>query len=295
MAVTKSKLRWAAWIFRCPEASAAQHPWKGLLSPFARMKPHSSTDTHDRAGAPSDLGPKRALGLSSGVPGTHSHTLPTLPQNLSDSLLLSLPRKPEKPGKQRGQAGTGARTVTARRCPQPHRARLPRDPPHRAGEGAGPSPLYGRDPRAAGQRPSPRGGGRGRSRQGAPGRQCSAAGGTSGRPRLANAALPGVEGLGETPLRYLLGGLVLLSPGDDHRPPSPAAGARPLSLSRPFPPLQRPGEGVFPSRRLPGSPAPAQWFARTLLAYKRIRAVPFTAKGVRGKEGGGCAAPRRLM
>lgn len=132
------------------------------------MKPHSSTDTHDRAGAPSDLGPKRALGLSSGVPGTHSHTLPTLPQNLSDSLLLSLPRKPEKPSKQRGQAGTGARTVTAGRCPQPHRARLPRDPPHRAGEGAGPSPLYGRDPRAAGPRPSPRGGGEGQEPAGSP-------------------------------------------------------------------------------------------------------------------------------
>lgn len=68
-----------------------------------------------------------------------------------------------------------------------------------------------------------------------------------------------------------------------------------LRLSRPLPPPHRsaaPGRRAVPSRRLPGSPTPAQWFARTLLAYKRIRAVPFAARGCGRRRAG---APRRLM
>lgn len=92
-------------------------------------------------------------------------------------------------------------------------------------------------------------------------------------------AAPGHGGLGKTRLRYLLRGLALLSPRDPHRPPPPAA-----PLSRPLPAAAALRRRGVPDRRLPGSPAPAQWFARTLLAYKRIRAVPFAAEGCRGRR-----------
>lgn len=107
--------------------------------------------------------------------------------------------------------------------------------------------------------------------------------GAGGDPEDAGAAgprqRPGDGGMGQTRLRYLLRGLALLSPRDPHRAPPPAA-----PLSRPLPAAAAPRRRGVPGRRLPGSPAPAQWFARTLLAYKRIRAVPFAAEGCRGRR-----------
>lgn len=135
----------------------------------------------------------------------------------------------------------------------------------RPARGAAPAPRCRRGP-ATGARSSR--GSRGR-------RSSSGAGGTAAAPRQR----PGNGGLGETRLRYLLRGLALLSPRDPHRPPPPAA-----PLSRPLPAAAAPRRRGVPGRRLPGSPAPAQWFARTLLAYKRIRAVPFAAGGCRGRR-----------
>lgn len=207
----------------------------------------------------------------------------------------ALPAAPEGLPRERGGEGPGSPSGEGPHLTGPRAAR---GGGHRA-EPAVQHRLAGsrRSPSAAaraGQRPSPRGSEEGKEQAGSPGKPVQRGRRNSGRPRLASPTplCPGRGGLEETPLRYLLGGLVLLSPGDDHRPSTPAACAQPVTSASP---AAAPGRKGVPSRRLPGSPAPAQWFARTLLAYKRIRAVPFTAKGVRGKEGGGCAAPRRLM
>lgn len=202
-------------------------------------------------------------------------------------------------GPHRASPGSGAQ-----RGPAPH---APRDPTPRghgpqAGEGRwGRARSTAARPRAPGAAPARRRGPvsapargearRGRSRQGA--------GGTAGRPRLANAALPGVGAGGETPLRYLLGGLVLLSPGDDHRPPSPAACAQPLSLSRPRspppPPPQRPGKGMFPAGgcRVPppplnGSPAPSLRTSASGPCHSRPKGCGGRRAGAARLPGGSC-------
>lgn len=165
----------------------------------------------------------------------------------------------------------------------------------------GPSPLNSgetpgsrRSPSAAaraGQRPSPRGGEEGKEQAGSRGNSGAAA------PRQRRSARS--WGGGRDAATVPPGGAGAPVPWG--RPsPSVSGSLRPAAqpVTSALPPAAAaatPGQRDVPSRRLPGSPAPAQWFARTLLAYKRIRAVPFTAKGVRGKEGGGCAAPRRLM
>lgn len=283
------------------------------MSPCDGVKPRSPRTVRDPLEAESAQTPPTQRGASglplpSAAAGTHLRALPTsLLQNRFGCLLLALPRRPEKPGKRRGQGnGDGARkvTYTGAACGPtqgpapppppnllPERGPAPPRPegPHLTGPwAAGPSPALTAG--AAGAAPARGEARRGRSKQGARGSRCSRAGGNSGR-----AAAPRQRRSARQRRRYgtswgawyscPLGTTIALR----LRQPAP-------SLSRPLPPPQRPGEGGVPSRRLPGSPAPAQWFARTLLAYKRIRAVPFAAKGVAGERRAGArAAPRRLM
>lgn len=94
------------------------------------------------------------------------------------------------------------------------------------------------------------------------------------------------------PTRYLLGSLVLLSPGDDHRPPPPAACAKPLSLSRPLPPCRRrnarakrcsqPAAAGFPRPRSMVRPHPPCVQAHPGRAIHGQRGVGEGGRGLRG-------------
>lgn len=227
------------------------------------MKPHSCADTRDflEAQSPqhSALGRRAVTGLAVCPEGLHTCT-PFPPRSSGHPPpLRSLPRNPAS---RAGSGDTGRRWCSEgdRHGAAGSPAGLPASP--------APRPLRGTDPALPA-----RAGTQGKEQAGIPGTPAQRGRSNSGRASTA----PG--GAGRDAAAVPPAGPGAPVPAG---PPSPSAAGRAAVTSAPRRRSAR-RRGV-PGRRLPGSPAPAQWFARTLLAYKRIRAVPFAAGGCRGRR-----------